>query len=153
MELLGSLPISPISPMERRQISSQIKAGIHEKLRAQTRAKRAEKRWKFISYALSGLSAAAAVVIVVGIISIDHTVKEEHQQEKIAGIEQATDRLSLYRDQSTSYDEALTNVQASINQLQMDGSTQVAGVDNKEMASVMDALMAQPMGDGYLESP
>jgi anti-sigma factor RsiW len=152
--LLRSLAVVQLSSAELRRIPADIKMGIHAELDRRVRAKQAERRWKFISYALSGLSAAAAVIVVGGVIMINHSVVQRNQQEKMVGLERATEHLALYRDQNSPEDTALTNVQASVNQLQSEGPTLVAGLDNTEMTNVLNVLTAPPpIDDTEMERP
>jgi hypothetical protein len=152
--LLRSLAVTELSAADRRRIPAAIKQGIHAELGRRARAKQAERRWKFISYALSGLTAGAAVLVIGGVILVDHSLVKRHQEEKIGSLERATEHLALYRDQNTPDDAALTDVQASVNQLQSEGPTLVAGLDNTEMASVLNALTAPPpMDDTEMERP
>ena len=103
---------------------------------------------------LSGLSAAAAVIVIGGVIAINHSVTQRNQQEKLVGLERATEHLALYRDQNNAEDTALTNVQASVSQLQSEGPTLVAGLDNTEMTNVLNVLTAPPpIDDTEMERP
>jgi hypothetical protein len=152
--LLRSLARAELSAADQRRIPAAIKQGIHAELDRRVRAKQAERRWKIISYALSGLSAAAAVIIVGSVVMLDRAQTRQHEQEKMVKLERATEHLALYRDQSTPEDAAITNVQASINQLRSEGPTLVAGLDNTEMTSVLNALTAPPpMDDNDVEQP
>ena len=67
--------------------------------------------------------------------------------ERIAQIDSATDRLAPYDDQPNQYDQQISNMQASITQLKTEGPTLVAGVDNRDMVNVLNALAAVPTED------
>ncbi len=153
MNLLRSLPVVQLSPSQQRQFAAAIKTGIHRKLHAQTLEKRAARRWKFVSYALSSLAAAAAVIVVGAVILADHSALQRTQLEKTARIERATERLALYGDQTTPYDLAITNAQASVTQIQTEGPTLVAGLDNTEMSSVLNALTTPQFEDPDFDRP
>src|SRR5277367_2101886 len=136
LDAVRSLPHAELSAAERIAFSARLKTAIHGKIAAQQRAELARRRWKFVSYLTVGVAAAAAVVLIVGIVAIDRSSVQKSEQEKIAQIDRATDRLAPYGDQPNQYDQEITNMQASITQLKTEGPTLVAGVDNRDMVNV-----------------
>jgi len=143
-----SLPHAELSAAERIAFSARLKNAIHTKLEAQQRAELSRRRWKIVSYLTAGVgAAAAAVVLIVGIVAIDRSSMQKSEQEKIAQIDSATDRLAPYGDQPNQYDQEITNMQASITQLKTEGPTLVAGVDNRDMVNVLNVLATVPTDD------
>jgi hypothetical protein len=148
LDAVRSLPHVELSAAERIAFSARLKTAIHAKLAAQQRAELARRRWKLVSYFTVGVAAAAAVVALIGgIMAIDRSSLQNSEQEKIAQIDRATDRLAPYGDQPNQYDQEITNMQASITQLKTEGPTLVAGVDNREMVSVLNVLATVPTDD------
>ena len=148
LDAVRSLPHAELSAAERIAFSARLKTAVHAKLAAQHRAELARRRWKFVSYLTVGVAAAAAAVfLAAGIVVLDRSSIQKSEQEKIAQIDSATDRLAPYDDQPNQYDQEITNMQASITQLKTEGPTLVAGVDNRDMVSVLNVLAAVPTDD------
>lgn len=137
MALLNQLPKPELTPLEKERISASLKAAVHEKLdekfraqmqqaaqaqtetvvtqfQAQAATSRQPRHWRFIYSGLAGLSAAAAILLIVGTI---WSVNQQIEQRKAESIRQAEQKL---RDYLATDSENLTDfaIKRFKNQLQ-----------------------------------
>ena len=149
LEAVRSLPMVELSAAQRVAVSGKIKGAVRAKLLARERAERSRRRWKLATYVMGGVSAAAAAVILVaGIVAIDQSFAAKKAMEKEARIDRATETLGAYTDRPNADDQVITNLQQSVAQLNSAGTTStVADLDNREMVSVLNALVMVPTED------
>jgi hypothetical protein len=147
---LSSLPKPALDPEEAHRIAGDIKAAIHERLDRQARVHQAQRHARFIHYALAGLSAAAAVAVVIaGLTIMESANQQKRSTEQIAHLQRVIDRLASYdRDASgpggtAAYEQALADVDSSIRRLQAEGSS-LSGLQTNEMTPLLDALASLP---------
>lgn len=111
MALLRQLPQPELTALEKERISSSIKQAVRAKLdrhfaaQAQQTAAvavissipsqpvRQSRHWRFIYSSLAGLSAAAAILLIVGTI---WSVNQQIEQRRVESIRQAEQKLRDY---------------------------------------------------------
>jgi ferric-dicitrate binding protein FerR (iron transport regulator) len=137
--LLGVLPIPEPSALERRLIPAMIKRAIGCALQEkQARWRRMLVRWA------GGAMALAACAAICTMLWQARSAQDSRQREEIARIDATIDRVTLLSDQSlTSYDQAVTEVEASIRQLQTESPT-LSSLHDKDMGNLLNALAAVP---------
>ena len=87
------------------------------------------------------LAACAAVCVLLWGAN---NAQVSRQREEIARIDATIDRVTLLSDQSpTAYDQAVTEVEASIRQLQTESPT-LSSLHDKDMGNLLNALAAVP---------
>ncbi len=143
---LSALPRTELSDAQITRIGDSLKAAIHGKLALQAREKQAIRRAKLVHYALAGVSGlAAAVVIFAGVTMINASAADHHAADSLVRLNRTIDRLAANdQRESTAYDQALADVDASIRELQAD-NTSMAGAQTNEMAPLLDALASLPV--------
>ena len=138
-ELLRGLPLTgqgEVSPRQRRKIPAQLKAVIERHMRE----KRAIRRTKLIRYAwMSVASAAAAIAIVIGAGLPQLLHARARERDQVARIQADIDRMAVRGDQPTTYDQAVTDVEASIRQLETE-SPSLAEVNDRSMGNLLSTL-------------
>jgi hypothetical protein len=150
-EILKQFEILPpadpleLSARDRREIPAQIKRNIHTILRRQLADKRAAKRLKLIRWASAGIGSAAAMVLLMAAVGFPHRAAVVREHEQVATLNATIDRLAGLSDQPLSpYDQAVTDVEASIRQLQTE-SPALAVVHDRSMDNLLDALATVPV--------
>ncbi len=99
---------------------------------------------------MSIASAAAAVVIVASAGVLASSAANHRESEQVAKINATVDRFVALGDRrASSYDQAVTDVEASIRVLQTE-SPALSEVHDKNMGNLLDALATLPVdGDEY----
>ncbi len=115
MALLSKLPKPDLTPLEQQRIASAIKNAVHDKLRQQQDEQlkklaknarehhRPARHWRWIYGSLAGLSAAAAVLLIVG------TIWNVNQQIELRKVEAARQAEQKLRDYLSTDSENLTD--------------------------------------------
>jgi hypothetical protein len=141
---LSAVPRPDLSQAHQHRIAANIKSAIHQRLASDAREKQALRRAKLVHYALAGLSAAAAAVVIVAGISMMNTAAETRRAaESVAHLNRVIDRLAATDSREASYDQALADVESSIRQLQAENNS-MAGLQTNEMTPLLDALASLP---------
>ena len=137
--LLGILPMPEPSALERRLIPAMIKRAIGRALREE------RARWKRVLAGwLGGATALAACAAVCAVLLGVNSANNSRQAEQIAKINATIDRVTMPSEHSpTSYDQAVTEVEASIRQLQTESPT-LSYLQDKDMGNLLNALAAVP---------
>jgi len=140
-ETLQSLPLIKISRFQQLEVPAQLKEKLHAASLAQAREKKAVTRRRLIQCAVAGItSAAAAVVLVASMGGLGGTNWQHRDHEQTARINAALERFSPVNDTvATSYDLAVTDVEARIRQLQTESPT-LAQLHDRSMGNLLDAL-------------
>lgn len=142
-ELLRSAPKLTLTQDQQRQIASQIKQGLHRKLRQNEREEQAALRWKFTYQALAVMTAAAACIVIgMTIFTVNAAMERRDQAKKVAYI---TDQVNILGNwgRENDTDRALHDVAAGITELQ-GGSPTLSSSQSKEMTDLLDALANVP---------
>jgi hypothetical protein len=156
-DLLQALPPVELAPADNSAIPARLKANLHAAALARKRKKQAVTRRQLIASALAGLTSAAAAVLVIaslGGMGGDHTW-QARDREQVARIDAALTRFAPERDATASaYDQMVTDVEASLRQLQTYSPT-LAQVHDGNMDSLLDALasVSQDWDDFALSDP
>jgi hypothetical protein len=154
--LLSSAPPVELSPGEEARIAAQMKACLHAASLERKREKQAATRQKLIASALAGLtSAAAALLFVATLGGTGDRAWQARDREQVARIDAALARFAPERDSTANtYDQMVTDVEASLRQLQTYSPT-LAQVHDTPMANLLDALAAvsQDWDDFALSDP
>jgi hypothetical protein len=137
--LLGILPIPEPSALERRLIPAMIKRAI---ARALYEKKTGLKR--LLVRCLGGTLALAACAAVCALLWGVNSAQNARQREQVARINATIDRVTMLSEQApTSYDQAVTEVEATIRQLQTESPT-LSYLQDKDMGNLLNALAAVP---------
>lgn len=94
-ELLEQLPKVELTPLEKERLASTFKKAIHKKLKEQEKANRTPLRWKLFYSGLAGLSAAAAVAVVIGSLWL---VQRDIDHRRAMSVTEAEQRVRDYLD-------------------------------------------------------
>jgi hypothetical protein len=137
--VLGILPMPEASALERRLIPAMIKRAIGRALNEQ------KARWKrLLAGWVGGATALAACAALCALLLGVHGANNARRVEQIARINATIDRVTVLADHSpTSYDQAVTEVEASIRQLQTESPT-LSYLQDKDMGNLLSALAAVP---------
>ena len=143
---LDSAPQKPLSADMMRLVPAALKACVQRRVDRLAREKQADKRWKLVYYAVTAVSAAAAVlVIVAGIYNLHVAENQKREREMMASINTAADRLAIFSDSPTQYDQDLAEVGSSIAQLQVQDATPAAAIGgSRDMTGLLEALATVP---------
>ena len=154
LQLLQSLPIPEPSAAQRRTIPATIKNALQQKFANMAIVGRPRRRLTLIRYALAGSAAIAAAFLVAMLTSgLQPATKAAPEADQFTRISSLVDRLTAPVENPTPYTQALTDVEASIRQLQTESPT-LASVHDQEMAKLLDALATVPSDvDTYFEAP
>jgi anti-sigma factor RsiW len=155
-ELLKRLPPAELSAEQRAEIPAQLKATLQAAFRQQKHVKQAAMRRKLIRSALAGVaSAAAAVVVVAALGGMGDRSWQAREREQLTRMESALARFIPAKDAvATSYDQAVTDMQASIRQLETDSPT-LAQLHDRNMGDLLNVLstFSQDWDDFALSEP
>jgi hypothetical protein len=147
MALLRSLPIPEPSAAERQEIPRRIKHAIYEALQEQAAADHPptwSMRLRTTQRFARAIALAACVTIVAGLVFAGWTV----QRKRVAGINAMIDRVSLLSNSpATSYEQKVTDVEASIRQLQSESPT-LSYLSDSGMKNLLITLAAEPDLEG-----
>jgi hypothetical protein len=142
-ELLRSAPKVTLTPDQQRQIASQIKQGLHRKLRQKEREEQAALRWKFTYQALAVMTAAAACIVIgMTIFTVNAAMERRDQNNRIEKINSLIAAMGN-SDRENDTDRAIHDVAAGITELQ-GGSPTLSSSQSKEMTDLLDALANVP---------
>ena len=136
--LLGLLPIPEPSAHERRAIPAQIKKAIHAAMAGPV--KQARRARMLIRYAALTALLAAGGAIFWAVWT--NGMETDRSLDQIARIHAATER-ALPAGHASAYEQALTDVRASIRQLEMESPT-LSNVYDKDLGNLLDALASVP---------
>jgi anti-sigma factor RsiW len=137
LQLLRSMPRLELTEETRRQMASSIKQGVQKRLRQIEWEEKAGKRWKLIYRALAGVSAAAAaIVIVAGILAINKSALDAREQERIATVRSAVNQMASLDGQRDG-DEEYAEVKDSIREYQDRTSAQAPDGDMTKLLTVL----------------
>ena len=137
------LPIPEPSAAQRQYIPRMLKNAIHTALAQHE--KQAFRTRLLIRCAAGAMALAACVAICAALVKVNHG-QILRQQEQIAQINAMIDRVTLLSGPSasaTSYEQAVTDVEASIRQLQTESPT-LSYLHDKGMGNLFNALAAVP---------
>lgn len=155
-ELLKRLPPAEITAEQRAEIPAQLKATLQAAFLQQTQMKQAATRRRLIRSALAGVaSAAAAVVVVAALGGTGDRSWQAREREQLTRMESALARFIPAKDAAaTSYDQAVTDMQASIRQLETDSPT-LAQLHDRNMGDLLNVLstFSQDWDDFALSEP
>lgn len=152
--LLQSLPIPEASALQRQLIPATIKKALHRALHQHEKQAAAGLRGPqtLIRYASIGLALAACAAICLSLLLVQRA-QDARLRDQAARINALIDRVASLSgewagsggtDQSAlPYDQAVTDVAASIRQLQTESPT-LADLHDKGMANLLNALAALP---------
>ncbi len=139
-DILTSIPKPAMSDVQKREISSRIKQGIHRKLRLKTQQEHSRNRWKLVYKAMAGISAIAACgVIAVTIFYLERSVAAQRQEARVAKIHEIIDVMKESQ-RDNDFGQSIRDIAAGIDQLQQNENSAIAGVRNLEMSQVLEAL-------------
>ncbi len=145
LESLEHVPPTEFSAKQRIEIPAQIKNTIRRALRQQQHEKQAATRQKLIRRALLGVGSLAALLFLTMGVRLPQAAAIRHDREQLASVNAAIDHLLSYGDQPVnSYNKAVTDVEASIRQLQVESPT---------LAQVQDHSMSKLLLDVAGDSP
>jgi hypothetical protein len=138
--LLSMLPIPEPSAEERRRIPATIKGAVNAAFAAPVNQAR--------RFGLLTRYAAAAAVLVTAMSVCwatwtGHVSAGQRQAEQVSRIYAATERIVPTVQKPTAYNQAVTEVQASIRQLQTESPT-LSQVYDQNLANLLDALASVP---------
>jgi len=137
--LLAVLPMPEPSALERRLIPAMIK-------RALGRALYEKKAgWKRALFGCAGgaLALAACAAVCVWLLG-GNGARDARPGEQAARINATIDRVTMLSERApSSYDQAVTEVEASIRQLQTESPT-LSYLQDKDMGNLLSALAAVP---------
>ncbi len=147
--LLRSLPRPQLTDEEKRHIASNIKQGIHRKLRERQHELQARNRWKLIYQAMAGVSALAACLVVAASVYFVQSGEEARRQQ--ARSEDLDIRIGnlLSLGEKNADDRTLANVKSNIQELE-NGSPTLVSVESPEMKNLIETLSNVPAQE---ESP
>jgi anti-sigma factor RsiW len=145
-----------LSPHQQRRIPIQLKSTLQHTFAQRALNKKARTRRKLIRAALAGISSAAAAVLLVATLAAaqaDHSW-QNRDREQIARLDAAVARFAPPRETAATYDQMLTDVEASLRQLQA-GSPTLAQLHDRNMSNLLDALasVSQDWDDFALSEP
>jgi hypothetical protein len=140
LSLLSMLPIPEPSAAERRAIPLAIKQAIHAAL--ERPVKEARRLQSPMRYAM-----AAGLLLVVAatgwMLWAGQAAETRRHLDQFTRITASTEHLLPAGEKSNAYDLAVTDVEASIRQLETESPT-LSHVYDKNMANLLDALASVP---------
>ena len=140
LQLLRSMPRLELSEETRRAMATSIKQGVQKRLRQIEWQEKAGRRWKLIYRSLAGVSAAAAAIVVVaGILVINKSALDAREQERIATVRAAVNQMTSL-DRQNDADEEVTNVNDSIREYQ--DRTSAQATQDSDMNKLLTVLAA-----------
>ena len=148
LELLRTLPFHEASAADRRWIPARIKRAIRRQLVQTLPAKESSRPLKLRSYApvfiRSGAALVAAAIVLAFTLSMfQRSALARHDREQLARTNALIDRLTVATERISPYDQALSDVQASLRQLQTESPT-LASVHDQAMSQLFDTLATVP---------
>ena len=140
-QLLQSLPLPELARTQQTSMPARLKEKLAAAMREQARANQAATRRRLIRCAAAGITSAAAAVILVASLGAGGNVNWKYRdREQTARINSALERLAPGSESlASSYDLAVTDVEASIRQLQTESPT-LAQLHDRSMGNLFDAL-------------
>ncbi|MCL2649103.1 MAG: hypothetical protein FWD61_19240 [Phycisphaerales bacterium] len=138
LSLLRSIPKRQMTEETRQKLATSIKAGIRKKLRQIEREELSCRRWRMIYNSLAGVSAvAAALIIVAGLWVINRSASQNRERDRVLAVRKAIDGM-ISADRPSSVDEALQDVNDSIDDYQNQTST--VALQDKDMHQLLSVL-------------
>ena len=132
LELLRTLPKVQLTQDEKRQIGSNIKVGIQQKLWRAQQADKVARRWKFAYRALAGVSGVAACLVIgAGVL----WVKDQNDLRTVRTAEQLVNGY-LAAGQANGTDQRFGEVSQDIDALINGMSATKSGSRSDEMMSM-----------------